>query len=376
MKRIPLILFFESSWYYARYCCPDASESMLDDRAKYWLPVDQYIGGIEHAILHLLYARFFNKLMRDEGLVENDEPFSNLLTQGMVIAETYYRTNDDGSREWFNLADITVEHDEKGIAIRATLNADENSVTIGGIEKMSKSKNNGVDPQSLIDRYGADTVRLYTMFAAPPEQSLEWSDAGVEGAYRFLKRLWKLSAAHLEAGNVPDLNKDELSDAQQKLRLKIHVTINKVNDDIGRRYTFNTAIAATMELINALSHAKDESENGRAIMREGLETAILLLSPIVPHITEVLWHEFDHEEPMIDAAWPEVDESALLQDEIQLIVQVNGKLRAKIMVPSDADRKQIEESAISDENVQKFIADKEIKKVIVVPGRLVNIVVS
>ncbi len=368
--------FFESSWYYARYCCPDASESMLDDRAKYWLPVDQYIGGIEHAILHLLYARFFNKLMRDEGLVENDEPFSKLLTQGMVIAETYYRTNDDGSREWFNLADITVERDDKGTAIRATLNADGKSVTIGGIEKMSKSKNNGVDPQSLIDRYGADTVRLYTMFAAPPEQSLEWSDAGVEGAYRFLKRLWKLSAAHLEAGNVPDLNKDELSDAQQKLRLKIHVTINKVNDDIGRRYTFNTAIAATMELINALSHAKDESENGRAIMREGLETAILLLSPIVPHITEVLWHEFDHKEPMIDAAWPEVDESALLQDEIQLIVQVNGKLRAKIMVPSDADRKQIEESAISDENVQKFIVDKEIKKVIVVPGRLVNIVVS
>ncbi|MCH9048113.1 MAG: leucine--tRNA ligase [Proteobacteria bacterium] len=368
--------FFESSWYYARYCCPDASESMLDDRAKYWLPVDQYIGGIEHAILHLLYARFFNKLMRDEGLVENDEPFSKLLTQGMVIAETYYRTNDDGSRVWFNTANITVERDDKGIAIRATLNADRKSVTIGGIEKMSKSKNNGVDPQSLIDRYGADTVRLYTMFAAPPEQSLEWSDAGVEGAYRFLKRLWKLSAAHLEAGNVPDLNKDELSDAQQKLRLKIHVTINKVNDDIGRRYTFNTAIAATMELINALSYAKDESENGRAIMREGLETAILLLSPIVPHITEVLWHEFDHKEPMIDAAWPEVDESALLQDEIQLIVQVNGKLRAKIMVPSDADRKQIEESAISDENVQKFIVDKEIKKVIVVPGRLVNIVVS
>jgi leucyl-tRNA synthetase len=316
--------FFESSWYYARYCCPDASESMLDDRAKYWLPVDQYIGGIEHAILHLLYARFFNKLMRDED-----------------------RTNNDGSREWFNPADVTVEHDDKGSAIRATLSADGETVTIGGIEKMSKSKNNGVDPQSLIDRYGADTVRLYTMFAAPPEQSLEWSDAGVEGAYRFLKRLWKLSAAHLETDDVPDLNKDKLSDAQQKLRLKIHVTINKVNDDIGRRYTFNTAIAATMELINALSHAKDESENGCAIMREGLETA-----------------------------WPEVDKSALVQNEIQLIVQVNGKLRAKIMVPSDADRKQIEESAISDENVQKFITEKEIRKVIVVPGRLVNIVVS
>ena len=368
--------FFESSWYYARYCCPDASDSMLDDRAKYWLPVDQYIGGIEHAILHLLYARFFNKLMRDEGLVENDEPFSKLLTQGMVIAETYYRTNDDGSREWFNPADITLERDDKGSSIRATLSADGESVTIGGIEKMSKSRNNGVDPQSLIDRYGADTVRLYTMFAAPPEQTLEWSDAGVEGAYRFLKRLWKLSATHLEAGDVPDLKKDELSDAQQKTRLKIHVTINKVNDDIGRRYTFNTAIAATMELINILSHAKDESENGRAIMREGLETVILLLSPIVPHITEVLWREFGHTKPIIDAAWPEVDESALVQKELQLVVQVNGKLRAKIMVPSDADQKQIEESAISDENVQKFIAEKQIRKVIVVPGRLVNIVVS
>ena len=368
--------FFESSWYYARYCCPDASDSMLDDRAKYWLPVDQYIGGIEHAILHLLYARFFNKLMRDEGLVENDEPFSKLLTQGMVIAETYYRTNDDGSREWFNPADITLERDDKGSAIRATLNADGESVTIGRIEKMSKSKNNGVDPQSLIDRYGADTVRLYTMFAAPPEQTLEWSDAGVEGAYRFLKRLWKLSATHLEAGDVPDLKKDELSDAQQIIRLKIHTTINKVNDDIGRRYTFNTAIAATMELINILSHAKDESENGRAIMREGLETVILLLSPIVPHITEVLWREFGHTKPIIDAAWPEVDESALVQKELQLVVQVNGKLRAKIMVPSDADQKQIEESAISDENVQKFIAEKQIRKVIVVPGRLVNIVVS
>lgn len=368
--------FFESSWYYARYCCPDASDSMLDDRAKYWLPVDQYIGGIEHAILHLLYARFFNKLMRDEGLVENDEPFSKLLTQGMVIAETYYRTNDDGSREWFNPADITLERDDKGSSIRATLSADGESVTIGRIEKMSKSKNNGVDPQSLIDRYGADTVRLYTMFAAPPEQTLEWSDAGVEGAYRFLKRLWKLSATHLEAGDVPDLKKDELSDAQQIIRLKIHTTINKVNDDIGRRYTFNTAIAATMELINILSHAKDESENGRAIMREGLETVILLLSPIVPHITEVLWREFGHTKPIIDAAWPEVDESALVQKELQLVVQVNGKLRAKIMVPSDADQKQIEESAISDENVQKFIAEKQIRKVIVVPGRLVNIVVS
>jgi len=368
--------FFESSWYYARFCCPGATESMLDDRAKYWLPVDQYIGGIEHAILHLLYARFFNKLMRDEGLVENDEPFSKLLTQGMVIAETYYRINDNGSKEWFNPADVTVEHDDKGAAVRMILQKDGKEVSIGAIEKMSKSKNNGVDPQGLIDRYGADTVRLYTMFAAPPEQSLEWSDAGVEGAYRFLKRLWKLSAEHLQTGEVPELKKDELTDAQQKLRLKIHATISKVNDDIGRRYTFNTAIAAVMELSNALSQAKDDSDNGRAIMREGLETSILLLSPIVPHITSALWQEFDHTEPVINAAWPEVDDSALVQKELQLIVQVNGKLRAKITVATDADNEQIEETAISDANVQKFIADKEIQKVIVVPGRLVNIVVS
>jgi len=241
---------------------------------------------------------------------------------------------------------------------------------------MSKSKNNGVDPQGLIDRYGADTVRLYTMFAAPPEQSLEWSDAGVEGAYRFLKRLWKLSAEHLHTRELPELKKDALTDAQKKLRLKIHATISKVNDDIGRRYTFNTAIAAVMELSNALSQAKDDSDNGRAIMREGLETSILLLSPIVPHITDALWREFGHTEPVIDAAWPEIDDSALVQNELQLIVQVNGKLRAKITVVIDADKKQIEETAISNENVQKFIANKEIRKIIVVPGRLVNIVIS
>jgi len=368
--------FFESSWYYARYCCPDASESMLDARAKYWLPVDQYIGGVEHAILHLLYARFFNKLMRDEGLVENDEPFSRLLTQGMVIAETYYRINDDGSKDWFNPVDVRVEHDDKGGAVRAVLQADGQEVSIGGIAKMSKSKNNGVDPQDLIDRYGADTVRLYTMFAAPPEQSLEWSDAGVEGAYRFLKRLWKLSAEHLQTGELPELKKDALTDAQKKLRLKIHATISKVNDDIGRRYTFNTAIAAVMELSNALSQAKDDSDNGRAITREGLETSILLLSPIVPHITDALWREFGHTEPVIDAAWPEIDDSALVQNELQLVVQVNGKLRAEITVATDADKKQIEETAISNENVQKFIANKEIRKIIVVPGRLVNIVIS
>ena len=368
--------FFESSWYYARYCCPDATESILDERAKYWLPVDQYIGGIEHAILHLLYARFFNKLMRDEGLVENDEPFSKLLTQGMVIAETYYRKNGDGSTEWFNPVDVVVEHDDKGGPVSAMLVSDGQAVAIGGVEKMSKSKNNGVDPQNLIDRYGADTVRLYTMFAAPPEHNLEWSDAGVEGAHRFLKRLWKLSAEHLQTTSISELKKNELTEDQKKLRHKIHNTTAKANDDIGRRYTFNTAIAAVMELSNSLSQAKDNSENGRAIMREGLETSILLLSPIVPHITDALWREFGHTEPMVEAAWPKVDDSALVQNELELIVQVNGKLRAKIIVSIDADQKQIEETALSDNSVQKFIAEKDIRKVIVVPGRLVNIVVS
>ncbi len=368
--------FLESSWYYARYCCPDATESMLDERAKYWLPVDQYIGGIEHAILHLLYARFFNKLMRDEGLVENDEPFNKLLTQGMVTAKTYYRKNSDGSTEWFNPADVVVEHDDTGYPVSAILAPDGQAVTIGGIEKMSKSRNNGIDPQNLIDLYGADTVRLYTMFAAPPEHNLEWSGTGVEGAYRFLKRLWKLSAEHLQTASISRLNKNELTKDQKKLRYKIHSTINKVNDDIGRRYTFNTAIAAVMELSNSLSQAKDDSENGRAIMREGLEISILLLSPVVPHITDALWREFGHAESIIDAAWPKVDDSALIQNELELIVQVNGKLRAKITVSIDADQKQIEETALSDKNVQKFIGEKNIGKIIVVPGRLVNIVVS
>ncbi|MEE9551746.1 MAG: leucine--tRNA ligase, partial [Gammaproteobacteria bacterium] len=323
--------FFESSWYFARYCCPDNDQAMLDERVNYWLPVDQYIGGIEHAVLHLLYARFFNKLMRDEGLVSCDEPFTNLLTQGMVLK--------DGA-------------------------------------KMSKSKGNTVDPQPLIDKYGADTVRLFMMFASPPEQSLEWSDSAVEGAFRFLKRLWKLAAEHLNDETPPELNHKELTNEQRDLRRKIHTTIIKVNDDIGRRYTFNTAIAAVMELINALSQAQDESPNGKAIMREGLKTAVLLLSPIVPHITDAIWQALGNKEMIIDADWPEVDQSALVQDEIQLIVQVNGKLRARIKVPVGAAQDRIEEIALDDENVIRFTEGKDIKKIVVVPDRLVNIVIS
>ena len=323
--------FFESSWYFARYCCPDNEEAMLDERADYWLPVDQYIGGIEHAILHLLYARFFHKLMRDLGLLKSDEPFLNLLTQGMVLK--------DGT-------------------------------------KMSKSKGNTVDPQPLIDQYGADTVRLFMMFASPPEQSLEWSDTGVEGAYRFLKRLWKLTSTHINEGKAPVLDKNSLSDAQRDLRRKIHITIDKVNDDIGRRYTFNTAIAAVMEMINALSRSDIKENNDHAIMREGIETAVLLLSPIVPHVTDALWVALGHEESLINVAWPVSVPDALEQSKIEMVIQVNGKLRGKITVAKNADQKQIETLAVEEENVKRNIDGKTIRKIIVIPGRLVNIVVS
>ena len=323
--------FFESSWYFARYCCPDNDKAMLDERADYWLPVDQYIGGIEHAILHLLYARFFHKLMRDLGLLKNDEPFTNLLTQGMVLKDGH---------------------------------------------KMSKSKGNTVDPQPLIDQYGADTVRLFMMFASPPEQTLEWSDTGVEGAFRFLKRLWKLASTHINKDETPELNIAALNDAQRNLRRKIHITIDKVNDDIGRRYTFNTAIAAVMEMVNALSRAELKDNNDHAIMREGIEMAVLLLSPIVPHITDALWIALGHEEPLVNVSWPRSDQSALEQDEIELVVQVNGKLRGKIKVDKQADQKQIETLAVEDENVKRNLEGKTIRKIIVIPGRLVNIVVS
>jgi len=323
--------FMESSWYYARYASANNDEAMLDERANYWLPVDQYVGGIEHAILHLLYARFFNKLMRDVGLTTNDEPFENLLTQGMVLK--------DGA-------------------------------------KMSKSKGNTVDPQGLIEQYGADTARLFMMFAAPPEQSLEWSDAGVEGASRFLKRLWRLAFEYVETGHTAALDTAALNDAQKAIRLVTHETIAKVGDDIGRRFTFNTAIASVMELMNALSKFKDDSEQGRAVMRESLQAITLLLSPIVPHITHEIWKVLGEEGLLLDQAWPEVDETALVKDSLQIIVQVNGKLRSRIEVAATAGKDDIETAALADTNVMKFTDGKQIVKVIVVPGKLVNIVVK
>lgn len=320
--------FMESSWYYARYLCRDNDQAMLDESVNEWLPVNQYIGGIEHAILHLLYARFYHKVMRDFGLVKADEPFKSLLTQGMVLK--------DGA-------------------------------------KMSKSKGNTVDPQPLIERYGADTVRLFMMFAAPPEQSLEWSDEGVEGAYRFIKRLWRLVYEHMQSEAIEG---DSDEEACKNLRRKIHQTISKAGDDIGRRYTFNTAVAANMELVNELYKFKGQpGSQAYTIMREGLEAVVLMLNPIVPHVCQVLWRALGHEESTEGCRWPEVDESALQQDVIELVVQVNGKLRGRIRVAADASREACEEQALADSSVQRYTDGKTIRRVIVVPAKLVNIVV-
>jgi leucyl-tRNA synthetase len=368
--------FMESSWYFARYASQDCDTAMLDQRANYWLPVDHYIGGIEHAILHLLYARFFTKLLRDEGLVVCDEPFKNLLTQGMVIAETFYQIDDHGHKRYFNLTQIDVERDAKGKIIGAKLLEDGSPVTVGAVEKMSKSKNNGVDPQVLIDKYGADTVRLYTMFTSPPDQSLEWNDAGVEGAFRFLKRLWRQVYLHIEAG-LPNqvLDKAALSDDQKVLRRQLHQALQKVSDDMARRHTFNTAIAANMELVNALNKFEDDSANGRATRQEVLEAIVLMLAPIIPHASQELWNELGHNDDIVVAAWPAIDESALQQDAIEMVVQVNGKLRGKLSVAATASKEQVEALALADENLQRYLEGKPVKKLIVVPQKLVNIVV-
>lgn len=361
--------FFESSWYYARYCCPDADTSMLDERANYWLPVDQYIGGIEHAILHLLYARFFNKLMRDEGLVDCDEPFTKLLTQGMVVAETYYRENDDGSKDWFNPADVDVERDDKGRTIKAILKEDNEPVVAGGVEKMSKSKNNGIDPQDLIDKYGADTVRLYTMFTAPPDQSLEWSDDGVEGAQRFIKRLWTLAQnAGSEAAEMPS----ELTAAQKDARREVHEALKKALYDYDRQQ-FNTVVSACMTMVNTLNKLGNEDI---AITREGISIVLRLLAPIAPHVAHAVWREQGYGDDVQHAEWPQVDESALVKDSIEYVVQVNGKVRAKLQVPANANKDTVEAEAKANENVQRFIDGKTIRKVIVVPNKLVNIVAN
>lgn len=370
--------FFESSWYFARYACPDNTTAMLDERANYWLPVDQYIGGIEHAILHLLYARFFHKLMRDSNLVESDEPFTNLLTQGMVLADTFYREGAEGGQTWYSPAHVTVERDEKGRILKAVLNTDSQPVLHGGMSKMSKSKNNGVDPQEMIEKYGADTLRLFSMFAAPPDQSMEWSDSGVEGAQRFLRRLWRQVFDHVALGTVSTtlLTGAELNSEQSALRRKVYLALQKVTDDMGRRQIFNTAVAANMELINEISRFNDPSELGRAVVQEALELITLMLSPITPHICHELWAALGHSEAIVDVAWPEVVESALVQDSLELIVQVNGKVRGKVKVAASDDEAQVKLAALEHPNVKKYLETMTLNKVIVVKGRLVNIVAS
>jgi leucyl-tRNA synthetase len=421
--------FMESSWYYARYTSPGAN-AQVDERANYWLPVDQYVGGIEHAIMHLLYFRFYHKLLRDAGMVGSDEPARNLLCQGMVIAETFYRDNVDGSKDWINPAEVEIQRDEKARVVGASLKADGQPVSIGGIEKMSKSKNNGIDPQTMVDKYGADTVRLFSMFAAPPEQSLEWSEAGVEGMSRFLKRLWREVTAHAAnpdhpmiktavadrsasllppGGGGADLQAQErlrnsvagpdrgepqgwgesggwgdaagvvdpaaLDGAQKTLRRQVHETIQKVTDDFGRRHAFNTAIAALMELLNALNRFGDQSDQGRAVRHEALEAMVLLLNPVVPHISHALWQVLGHPQTVLeDQPWPKLDPAALVRDTVTLAVQINGKLRATIELAVNASKEDAEALARAQPQVITFLEGLSVRKVIVVPGKIVNIV--
>ncbi|MGH8083330.1 MAG: leucine--tRNA ligase [Lysobacter sp.] len=366
--------FMESSWYYARYTSPGAAD-MVDERAKYWTPVDQYIGGIEHAILHLMYFRFYHKLMRDQGLVNSDEPVINLMTQGMVIAETFSRPLPNGGFDWFNPGDVETHRDERGRITGAILKSDGQPVTVGGIEKMAKSKNNGVDPQLMVDKFGADTVRLFSMFAAPPDQSLEWNEAGVEGMSRFLRRLWVAVHKHAADGAAPALDLASLDAAQKTLRRQLHETIQKVGDDYGRRHSFYTAIAAVMELLNHLSKFDDASGNGRALRQEALAAIALLLNPITPHTSHTLWQVLGHPETLLeDLAFPQADLSALTRDSVIVAVQVNGKLRGTIEVPVNLPKDEVERLALAEPNVVKYMEGLTVRKVIVVPGKIVNIV--
>jgi leucyl-tRNA synthetase len=369
--------FMESSWYYARYCSPDHDKAMLDPaKANYWLPVDQYIGGIEHAILHLLYARFFHKLLRDVGLVSTDEPFKRLLCQGMVLAETFYRDTDNGGKQWFSPADVTVQRDDKGRILTAILNTDGLPVVASGMSKMSKSKNNGIDPQKVIDQYGADTVRLFMMFTAPPEQTLEWSDSAVEGAHRFIKRIYTLVSDFAAAGSVGPLDILALNNEQKTLRRELHKTIAKVSDDIGRRYTFNTAIAAVMELSNKLQKASLATELDRAVMQEAVLALLQLLNPITPHVAQYLWSQLGQSQSIEQTPWPVADEAAMVEDEKLVVVQVNGKVRGKVTVAADATEDAVLAMAKTDDNVSRHLEGLSVRKVIYVPGKLLNLVVG
>jgi leucyl-tRNA synthetase len=368
--------FVDSSWYYFRFASARNPQAMVDSRAEYWMAVDQYIGGIEHAILHLLYSRFWSRVMRDLGLTTVAEPFNNLLTQGMVLHEIYFRKPELGRLVYYSPSAVDVQHDERGHRVGAVLREDGLPVEFGGIGTMSKSKNNGVDPDSLVAEYGADTARLFMMSNVPPEQTLEWSDAGVEGAFRFIKKLWKAVHTHVSAGSAGRPDAASLDSAQRDMRRLVHATLAKVTTDIGRRRTFNTAIAAIMELMNALAKFDDRSTQGRAIVQEALDTVVLMLQPVVPHASHVLWHALGHQDAAVDQPWPRVDEAALVRESIEVVVQVNGKLRGRVTVPADADEEFVRAAALADEHVQKFVADKPVRKFIFRPqNKLANVVV-
>ncbi len=368
--------FMESSWYYARYTCPQYNEGMLDpNAANYWLPVDIYIGGIEHAIMHLLYFRFFHKLMRDAGMVNSDEPAKQLLCQGMVLADAFYYVGVNGERNWVSPKEAIVERDEKGRIVKAQ-DAAGHELVYTGMSKMSKSKNNGIDPQEMVERYGADTVRLFMMFASPADMTLEWQESGVEGANRFLKRVWKLVYEHTSQGDAPALDVAALSEDQQALRRDVHKTIAKVTDDIGRRQTFNTAIAAIMELMNKLAKAPLEGEQDRALMQEALLAVVRMLNPFTPHASFTLWQELKGEGDIDNAPWPVADEQAMVENTTLVVVQVNGKVRGKITVPVDASEEQVRERAGQEPLVAKYLDGVTVRKVIYVPGKLLNLVVG
>ncbi|MBC7984431.1 MAG: leucine--tRNA ligase [Candidatus Obscuribacterales bacterium] len=366
--------FVDSSWYFLRYTSADNSKAAVDNRADYWLPVDQYVGGIEHAILHLLYSRFWTRVMHDLNLVKVKEPFANLLCQGMVLNEIFYRKPETGRIQYFNPADIEFSTDDQGRR-SAVLRSDGQAVLSDGIGTMSKSKNNGVDPQSLVKEFGADTARLFMMFAAPPEQSLEWSDDGVHGASRFMRKLWRMVYDHVSAGvSKENPAAQNLTPSQRDLRRAAHQTLAKVTDDYSRRRVFNTAIAAVMELMNALSKFDDKTPQGRAVAQEAVDLIVSMLSPIVPHACHALWNHLGHADAVIDVAWPKPDPTALTQESVELVVQVNGKLRGRVTVPSNASDEQVKAAALADDNVQKWLEGKLFKKIIVVPGKLVNVV--
>ncbi|WP_210449887.1 leucine--tRNA ligase [Pantoea ananatis] len=368
--------FMESSWYYARYTCADYKDGMLDPAAaNYWLPVDQYVGGIEHAIMHLMYFRFFHKLLRDAGLVNSNEPAKRLLCQGMVLADAFYYLGVNGERNWVSPVDVTVERDEKGRITKA-VDTQGREVIYAGMSKMSKSKNNGIDPQLMVERYGADTVRLFMMFASPADMTLEWQESGVEGANRFLKRVWKLAYDHSQKGATAALDVASLNDDQKGLRRDLHKTIAKVSDDIGRRQTFNTAIAAVMELMNKLTRAPQDSEQDRALMQEALLAVTRLLYPFTPHACFVLWQTLGGQGTIDNAEWPVADDAAMVEDALLVVVQVNGKVRGKITVAADATQEQVQARAAEEPLVAKYLDGVSIRKVIYVPGKLLNLVVG